>query len=140
MSVGSAIQVAPASSLRRRWTGGAGVPVVYDAVGKDTFLKSLDCIRPRGLMVNFGNASGPAEPLNVLLLAQKGSLYVTRPTLATYVAKRDDLVACANDLFNVVKSGAVKIEINQTYPLKEASQAHRDLEGRKTTGSTVLLP
>jgi NADPH2:quinone reductase len=121
-------------------TGGAGVPVVYDAVGKDTFLKSLDCIRPRGLMVNFGNASGPAEPLNVLLLAQKGSLYVTRPTLATYVAKRDDLVACANDLFNVVKSGAVKIEINQTYPLKEAAQAHRDLEGRKTTGSTVLLP
>jgi NADPH2:quinone reductase len=121
-------------------TGGAGVPVVYDAVGKDTFLKSLDCIRPRGLMVNFGNASGPAEPLNVLLLAQKGSLYVTRPTLATYVAKRDDLVACANDLFNVVKSGAVKLEINQTYPLKEAAQAHRDLEGRKTTGSTVLLP
>ncbi|HJS33342.1 MAG TPA: quinone oxidoreductase [Alphaproteobacteria bacterium] len=121
-------------------TGGAGVPVVYDAVGKDTFLKSLDCIRPRGLMVNFGNASGPAEPLNVLLLAQKGSLYVTRPTLATYVAKREDLVACANDLFNVVKSGAVKLEINQTYPLKEAAQAHRDLEGRKTTGSTVLLP
>ncbi|HSE79736.1 MAG TPA: quinone oxidoreductase, partial [Alphaproteobacteria bacterium] len=121
-------------------TGGAGVPVVYDAVGKDTFLKSLDCIRPRGLMVNFGNASGPAEPLNVLLLAQKGSLYVTRPTLATYVAKREDLVACANDLFNVVKSGAVKLEINQTYPLNEAAQAHRDLEGRKTTGSTVLLP
>ena len=121
-------------------TGGAGVPVVYDAVGKDTFLKSLDCIRPRGLMINFGNASGPAEPLNVLLLAQKGSLYVTRPTLMTYVAKREDLVACANDLFNVVKSGAVKIEINQTYPLKDAGQAHRDLEGRKTTGSTVLLP
>ncbi len=121
-------------------TGGAGVPVVYDAVGKDTFLKSLDCIRPRGLMINFGNASGPADPLNVLLLAQKGSLYVTRPTLMTYVAKREDLVACANDLFNVVKSGAVKIEINQTYPLKDAGQAHRDLEGRKTTGSTVLLP
>jgi len=121
-------------------TGGAGVPVVYDAVGKDTFLKSLDCIRPRGLMINFGNASGPAEPLNVLLLAQKGSLYVTRPTLMTYVAKREDLVACANDLFNVVKSGAVKIEINQTYPLKDAGQAHRDLEGRKTTGSTVFEP
>ncbi len=121
-------------------TGGVGVPVVYDAVGKDTFLKSLDCLRPFGLMVNFGNASGPAEPLNVLLLSQKGSLYVTRPTLATHVAKREDLVAIANELFDVVKSGAVKIEINQTYPLKEAQRAHRDLEGRKTTGSTVLLP
>jgi len=121
-------------------TGGVGVPVVYDAVGKDTFLKSLDCISPMGLMVNFGNASGPAEPINVLLLSQKGSLYLTRPTLFTYTAKREDLVATANDLFDVVKKGAVKIEINQTYALKDAAQAHRDLEGRKTTGSTVLLP
>ena len=121
-------------------TGGAGVPVVYDAVGKDTFLKSLDCIRPMGLMVNFGNASGPADPINVLLLSQKGSLYLTRPTLFTYTAKREDLVATANDLFDVVKKGAVKIEVNQTYALKDAAQAHRDLEGRKTTGSTVLLP
>jgi NADPH2:quinone reductase len=121
-------------------TGGVGVPVVYDAVGKDTFLKSLDCISPMGLMVNFGNASGPAEPINVLLLSQKGSLYVTRPTLFTYTAKREDLVATANDLFDVVKKGAVKIEMNQTYALKDAAQAHRDLEGRKTTGSTVLLP
>ncbi len=124
----------------KRITGGAGVSVVYDGVGKDTFMDSLDCLRPLGYMVYYGNASGAVPPFNLLTLAQKGSLYVTRPTLATYVAKREDLVATANDLFDVVKSGAVKIEINQTYPLKDAAQAHRDLESRKTTGTTVLLP
>lgn len=123
----------------KRLTGGAGVPVVYDGVGKDTFMDSLDCLRPRGLMVSFGNASGAIPPFNLGLLAQKGSLYITRPTLATHVATREELVATANDLFDVVKSGAVKLEINQTYPLKDAAQAHRDLESRKTTGSTVLL-
>lgn len=124
----------------KRITGGAGVPVVYDGVGKDTFMDSLDCLRPLGLMVSFGNASGAVPPVNLGVLAQKGSLYVTRPTLGTYVAKREDLVAAANELFDVVKKGAVKIEINQTYPLKDAANAHRDLESRKTTGSTVLLP
>ena len=121
-------------------TGGKGVPVVYDSVGKTTFMGSLDCLQPLGMMVNFGSASGAPEPLNVGLLAQKGSLFVTRPTLNTYAAKREDLVACANDLFDVVKSGKVKIEIAQRYPLKDAAQAHRDLEARKTTGSTILLP
>src|SRR5262245_46709066 len=121
-------------------TGGKGVPVVYDGVGKDTFEPSLDCLAPRGLLASFGNASGAVPPFNILLLSQKGSLYVTRPTLFTYVAKREDLVANANELFDVVKKGAVKIEINQSYALKDATQAHRDLEGRKTTGSTVLLP
>jgi NADPH2:quinone reductase len=121
-------------------TGGKGVPVVYDSVGKTTFLGSLDCLQPLGMMVNFGSASGAPEPLNLGLLAQKGSLFVTRPTLNTYAAKREDLVASANDLFDVVKSGKVKIEIAQRYPLKDAAQAHRDLEARKTTGSTILLP
>jgi len=121
-------------------TGGKGAPVVYDSVGKTTFMGSLDCLQPLGMMVNFGSASGAPEPLNVGLLAQKGSLFVTRPTLNTYAAKREDLVACANDLFDVVKSGKVKIEIAQRYPLKDAAQAHRDLEARKTTGSTILLP
>jgi len=121
-------------------TGGKGVPVVYDSVGKTTFMGSLDCLQPLGMMVNFGSASGAPEPLNVGLLAQKGSLFVTRPTLNTYAAKREDLVACANDLFDVVKSGKVKIQIAQRYPLKDAAQAHRDLEARKTTGSTILLP
>jgi len=116
------------------------VPVVYDGVGKDTFMDSLDCLRPLGYMVSFGNASGAVPPVNLGILAQKGSLYVTRPTLATYVAKREDLVATANELFDVVRKGAVKIEVNQTYPLKDAAKAHRDLESRKTTGSTVLLP
>jgi len=124
----------------KRITNGAGVPVVYDGVGKDTFMDSLDCLRPLGYMVSFGNASGAVPPVNLGILAQKGSLYVTRPTLATYVAKREDLVATANELFDVVKKGAVKIEVNQTYPLKDAAKAHRDLESRKTTGSTVLLP
>ena len=121
-------------------TGGKGLPVVYDGVGKDTFEGSLDCLWPTGLMVSFGNASGAVPPVNILLLSQKGSLFLTRPTLATYVAKREDLVANAAELFDVVRKGAVKIEINQTHPLKDAERAHRDLEGRKTTGSTVLLP
>ncbi len=121
-------------------TGGAGVPVVYDSVGKDTFLKSLDCLQPLGLLALFGQSSGPVPPLDLGLLAGKGSLYVTRPTLATYGAKRGDLEAMANDLFDVVKSGKVKVEINREYALKDAVQAHKDLEARKTTGSTVLLP
>jgi NADPH2:quinone reductase len=121
-------------------TGGKKVPVVYDSVGKDTFMGSLDCLQPLGMLVVFGNGSGPVPPFDLGLLAQKGSLYVTRPTLVTYTAKREDLEASASELFEMVKSGKVKIEINQTYALKDAAQAHRDLEGRKTTGSTVLLP
>jgi len=121
-------------------TGGKGVPVVYDSVGKDTYMGSLDCLQPRGLLAMFGNGSGPVPPFDLGLLAAKGSLYVTRPTLMTYTAKREDLEAAAAELFGVIKSGKVKIEINQTYALKDAAQAHRDLEGRKTTGSTVLLP
>lgn len=120
-------------------TGGAKVPVVYDSIGKDTFMRSLDCVAPRGLMVSFGSASGPVESFNLGVLATKGSLYLTRPSLATYVAKREALVAMAAELFDVVRSGAVKIEVHQTYPLKEAARAHRDLEARKTTGSTVLV-
>ena len=121
-------------------TKGKGVPVVYDGVGKDTFMGSLDCLQPLGLMVSFGNASGAVPPFNAGILSQKGSLFLTRPTLATYTASREDLVKAARDLFSVVKSGAVKIKINQTYPLRDAAQAHRDLEARKTTGSTVLIP
>ena len=124
----------------RELTDGAGVPVVYDSVGKDTWEGSLDCLRPRGMMVSFGNASGPVPPVNLVQLSQKGSLYVTRPTLVHYTAMREDLLACAGDLFEQVLSGAVKIEVNHTYALAEAAQAHRDLEARKTTGSTVLLP
>ncbi|WP_316227232.1 quinone oxidoreductase [Bradyrhizobium sp. SZCCHNR1047] len=120
-------------------TGGKKVPVVYDSVGKDTFLKSLDCLAPLGYAVLFGQSSGAVDPLNLGLLAQKGSLFVTRPTLFTYAAKRESLVAMANELFDVVKSGAVKIEVNQTYPLKDAARAHADLAARKTTGSTVFL-
>jgi NADPH:quinone reductase len=120
-------------------TNGKKLPVVYDSVGKDTFVKSLDCLQPYGLMVSFGNASGPVENLNLGLLASKGSLYLTRPTLNTYGAKRENLVAMAKELFDVVLSGAVKIEVNQTYPLKDAAKAHRDLESRKTTGSTVFV-
>jgi NADPH2:quinone reductase len=121
-------------------TDGAGVPVVYDSIGKDTFEASLDCLRPRGVMVSYGNASGPVTAFNPGILAQKGSLYLTRPTLSTYTASRADLLATAEALFDVVRAGAVKIEINQTYPLAEAAQAQRDLEARKTTGSTILLP
>ncbi|HEX3497984.1 MAG TPA: quinone oxidoreductase [Stellaceae bacterium] len=119
-------------------TGGKLLPVVYDSVGKDTFMKSLDCIRPLGLMVSFGQASGKVEPFDAGILAAKGSLYLTRPTLNTYAAKREDLVAMAKELFDVVTSGAVKITVNQTYALKDAAPAHRDLERRKTTGSTVF--
>ncbi len=121
-------------------TKGAGVPVVYDAVGKSTFQGSLDCLRPRGLMVAFGNASGPVPPLDLLQLSQKGSLFVTRPTLAHYTAKREELEAAARELFEVIQSGKVKIEVSAAYPLAEADRAHRDLEARKTTGSLVLLP
>lgn len=121
-------------------TGGAGVRVVYDAVGKDTFDGSLDCLAPLGLMVSYGNASGPVPPVSPLLLAQKGSLFLTRPTLMTYTARREDLLATAADLFAVVRSGAVKVRIEATYPLHEAAAAHAALEARRTTGSTVLLP
>jgi NADPH2:quinone reductase len=121
-------------------TGGKGVPVVYDSVGKTTWEGSLDCLRPRGLMVTFGNASGPVAPVNLGILASKGSLYVTRPTLATYIAARADLVERSNALFEVVKSGKVKIETTGKYKLADAAQAHRDLESRKTTGSVVLIP
>jgi NADPH2:quinone reductase len=121
-------------------TNGQGVDVVYDGVGKDTFPASLDCLKPLGLWVSFGNASGPVPPFEVNILQTKGSLYATRPTLVTYVAKRADLLANANELFDVVSKGVVKINVNHTYPLKDAAQAHRDLESRKTTGSIVLLP
>ncbi len=121
-------------------TKGKGVPVVYDGVGKDTFMASLDCLSPLGLMVSFGNASGAVAPVNIGILAQKGSLFLTRPTLVNYTSAREDLLTAARELFAVVKKGAVKITINQRYPLRDAAQAHRDLESRKTTGSTVLLP
>ena len=120
-------------------TGGKGVPVVYDSVGKDTFDDSLRCLQPRGLMVSFGNASGAVEPFRPVLLAQKGSLFLTRPTLANYTATRRELEETTAELFDVVGSGAVRIEVNQTYALEDAAQAHRDLEARRTTGSTVLL-
>jgi NADPH2:quinone reductase len=124
----------------REITGGEGVAVVYDGVGKDTFMGSLDSLRPLGMMVSFGNASGAVPPFNPLLLSQKGSLFLTRPTLGHYSAKREDLLALGAELFAVVASGKVKIEINQTYALSDAATAHRDLEARKTTGSTILLP
>ena len=124
----------------RELTGGKGVPVVYDSVGKSTFAGSLDCLRPLGLLVSFGNASGPVPPFEVGVLAQKGSLYVTRPTLATYTSTRADLEATAEELFDVVLTGKVKTEIHHTYALGDARQVHRDLEARKTTGSVVMLP
>ena len=120
-------------------TGGKGVPVVYDSVGKDTFDDSLRCLQPRGLMVSFGNASGAVEPFRPVLLAQKGSLFLTRPTLANYTATRQELEETTAEVFDVVGSGAVRIEVNQRYALQDAAQAHRDLEARITTGSTVLL-
>ena len=121
-------------------TKGKKVPVVYDSVGKSTWDGSLDCLQPRGLLVSFGNASGAVPPVNLGILSAKGSLYVTRPTLATYIAARADLVKRSNDLFNAVKSGKVKIETTARYKLADAANAHRDLEGRKTTGSVVLVP
>jgi NADPH2:quinone reductase len=124
----------------REITGGQGVPVVYDGVGKAVFDKSLDCLSPCGLAVNFGNASGPVDALNLLTLSAKGSLFVTRPTLMTYTRTRERLLACAHDLFDVVAQGAVKIEIHQRFPLAEAAEAHRALEGRATTGSSLLIP
>jgi NADPH2:quinone reductase len=121
-------------------TGGKMLPVVYDSVGRETFMKSLDCLAPLGMMVVFGNASGAVPPFDVSILAAKGSLFLTRPTLATYTAKREDLLASAEALFDVVRKGAVKIEVNQRFALKDAAEAHRALEARQTTGSTVLLP
>ena len=121
-------------------TGGAGVAVVYDGVGKDTFAGSLDCLRPLGTMVTFGNASGPVPPIDPLLLSAKGSLFLTRPTIVHYTARRDDLEALGTALFDQVCSGRVRVEIHQRYALKDAAQAHRDLEARRTTGSTILLP
>ena len=121
-----------------RIMNGGKLPVVYDSVGRDTFMKSLDCLRPRGLMVSFGNASGPPDPMPPNVLAQKGSLYLTRPTLYNYTATRAELEQSAAELFDVVSSGKVKIEIKQRFPLKDAAEAHRQLEARKTTGSTIL--
>ncbi len=124
----------------KKITKNQGVPVVYDSVGKDTFAGSLDCLRPLGLMVSFGNASGPVPPFPLAMLAQKGSLYITRPTLVTHTAKRPDLEKTARELFRMVADKKVKIRVTAKYPLREAAQAHRDLEGRKTTGSIVLVP
>jgi NADPH2:quinone reductase len=124
----------------KRITGGAMVPVVYDSVGKDTFTTSLDCLAPLGMMVSYGNASGPVPPVDISILSAKGSLFLTRPTLATYTTKRADLERVTADLFSVVASGAVKIRVNQTFPLAEAAAAHIALEARQTTGSTVLVP
>lgn len=124
----------------RELTGGSGVDAVYDSVGRDTFLPSLDCLRPMGIMVSFGQSSGPVAPFDLSVLAAKGSLFITRPSLMHYTAKREDLEAHAADLFAVVGSGAVRITIGQQYPLREAAQAHRDLEQRKTSGSSLLIP
>jgi NADPH:quinone reductase len=124
----------------REITGGIGCDVVYDGVGKDTFPSSLDCLRPKGLWVSFGNASGAVPPFDMQILSAKGSLYATRPTVMTYTARREDLLANAAELFGMVSSGAIEIVPSRTYPLREAAQAHRDLEARKTTGSIVLIP
>jgi NADPH2:quinone reductase len=124
----------------KRLTGGAMVPVVYDSIGRDTFMSSLDSLAPLGLMVSYGNASGPVPPIEIGVLGAKGSLFLTRPSLATYTSKRADLVASADDLFDVVGRGAVSIRVNQSFPLKDAAAAHTALESRKTTGSTVLIP
>jgi NADPH2:quinone reductase len=124
----------------REITGGEGVPVVYDSVGKDTFEGSLDCLRPLGLMVTYGNASGPVPPLDVGVLSRKGSLFLTRPTVFTYIARREDLLRGAAELFAMVLSGKVKVEIGGTWPLAKAAEAHRALQSRTTTGSLILLP
>ncbi len=124
----------------RDLSGGEGVAVVYDGVGKDTFIGSLDSLRPRGMMVSFGNASGPVPPVDLLQLSQRGSLFITRPTLMHYSATRDELLDLGDELFAVLGSGKVRIEVNQSYALADAATAHRDLEARKTTGSTILVP
>ena len=124
----------------REITGGAGVPVVYDSVGRDTFEGSLDCLRPRGMLVSFGQSSGKIDPFDIGVLGARGSLYATRPTLFSYTATRADLESSAGALFDVVGSGAVRVTVNRTFPLAEAADAHRALESRQTTGSTVLLP
>lgn len=121
-------------------TGGQGCDVVYDGVGKDTFPSSLDCLKPKGLWVSFGNASGPVPPFDMAILSAKGSLFATRPSLMTYIARREDLVADAADLFDMVAKGSVKISVSRTYPLSQTASAHRDLEARATTGSVVLIP
>lgn len=121
-------------------TQGRGVDVVYDSIGQATFMNSLDCLRPLGMMVSFGQASGPIPPVDIAVLAAKGSLFLTRPSLMAYTERREDLLAHAQDLFEVVDNGAVKIEVRQTYALRDAAQAHRDLENRKTTGSTIFTP
>ena len=121
-----------------RITDGEKLPVVYDSVGRDTFMRSLDCLKVRGLMVSFGNASGPVEPFSPLVLSQKGSLYLTRPTLFHYVASREQLENSARELFEVVAKGKVKIEVQQRFALKDAAEAHRALQARETTGSTIL--
>jgi NADPH:quinone reductase len=124
----------------REITGGAGVPVVYDSVGKDTFLASLDCLRPLGMLVSYGNSSGKVTPFDIGILSQKGSLYLTRPTLATYTASRSDLEATAREVFDVIRERKVKVEVRHVYPLASAAQVHRDLEGRRTVGSIVMIP
>jgi NADPH2:quinone reductase len=124
----------------KRITGGAMVPVVYDSVGKDTFMVSIDSLAPLGLMVSYGNASGPVGAVDVGMLGAKGSLFLTRPGLATYTAKRADLLRSAQELFDVVGKGVVNIQVNQTFPLQDAAQAQEALEARRTTGSTILLP
>ena len=124
----------------RELTGGEGVAAVYDSVGKDTFMTSLDCLRPHGVMVTFGNASGPVDPFAPAELAKRHSLYVTRPVLFDFIATRDELLAAAGELFGVMLEGVVTVDVNQHYPLKDAAQAHIDLEGRKTTGSTIIVP
>jgi NADPH2:quinone reductase len=124
----------------RELTGGVGVPVVYDSIGKDTFVGSLDALAPLGMMVSFGNASGKLDPINAGMLTARGSLFFTRPTLSSYIAKRADREQATTELFEMVQSGRIKININQTYALKDAAHAHRDLQARRTTGSTVLLP
>lgn len=121
-------------------TGGKGVPVVYDSIGKDTFTGSLDCLAPLGMMVSYGSASGPVPPFTLNELASRGSLFITRPTLFTYTAERDNLELMASELFGMVVNGKIKIDINQRYALKDVAQAHIDLESRKTTGSTILIP
>jgi NADPH2:quinone reductase len=128
------------ASQVREITAGKGADVVYDSVGKDTFFASLDSLRPLGLMVSYGNASGPVPAIQPLELSKRGSLFLTRPTLFHYIARRAELVRASRELFDVIGSGVVRIEIGQTYALQDVAQAHRDLEGRRTVGSTVLIP